>query len=237
MRPDPARRLWRWHDDDRGFTLTELIVAMMVFAIAMVMIMGATISVLRVTKDAEGAASASFNTRQALAVMDRQVRSGNVLFSPSDEVGYLSVTCKQPTSVDGTPVTWAPDSGLCMRIFTQSNGDEKCVQWSIVVNPDASGTYRLQMRSWRADWQSTGVVGDWGVMANDLVLDPAHAPFTLVMAKPGDPYSARRLDIHLVALNEASGHDVTIDGSVSGRNTTYGYSGAQCLPVPPESTP
>ncbi len=222
MRPDLRALLRR---DDRGLTLSELLVAMIVFGVAMAMIMGAVLATLRVTKGADAAGDAAFSTRQALAIIDRQVRSGNVLFSPADEAAYLPAIC----SSMGT------DAGNCMRIYTQSNGDEKCVQWAVVPDSGDPSTYQLQMRSWRADWQTTGIVDEWGVSARGLLLD--EAPFQLVLAKPGDPYSARILDLHLVAKNAENGHDVSIDASISGRNTTYGYSGAQCLPVPPTTTP
>jgi type II secretory pathway pseudopilin PulG len=204
-------------------TLTELLVAMIVFGMAMTMIMGAVVAVLRVTRGAEAASDAAFNTRQALAIIDRQVRSGNVLFSPADEAGLLVGLCSDMGS----------NSGNCMRIFTQSNGEEKCVQWAVVPDPDGDDTYLLQMRSWRADWQTSGAVEDWGVNARGLVLDGA--PFTLDIG-PAGIYGERLLRVHLLARNAENGKDVSIDASISGRNTTYGYTGAQCLPVPPVPT-
>lgn len=217
MRRDGRRRL---PGTDDGMTLAELLVAMIVFGIAMTMIMGAVFAVLRVTKGAEAGADAAFQTRQALAVIDRQVRSGNVLFSPADEATHLSGVC---SDLGG-------NSGNCMRIYTQSNGDEKCVQWAVVPDPAKPSTYVLQMRSWRADWQTTGVVGAWTVTARGLLL--AGSPFTLDVGS-SNQYGERLLDVHLVAQNAENGHDVTIDASISGRNTTYGYTGNQCLPVPP----
>jgi len=224
-RPGIPRRLRRPADErERGMTLAELLVAMIVFGVAMAMIMGAVVAVLRVTKGAEAASDAAFSTRQALAIIDRQVRSGNVLFSPADEAGYLPGMC---TDLGG-------NAGNCMRVFTQSNGDEKCVQWAVVPDPGGNGTYLLQMRSWRADWQTTGVVDEWGVSARGLVLDGA--PFTLdtgTVPVGGELYGERLLKVHLVAENSENGKDVSIDASISGRNTTYGYTGTQCLPVPP----
>ena len=208
--------------DERGMTLTELLVAMIVFGVAMVMIMGAVIAVMRVTKGAEAAADSAFQTRQALAIIDRQVRSGNVLFSPAEEAGHLYPTC----------MDLGDKQGNCMRIYTQSNGDERCVQWAVVPDATDPGTYKLQMRAWRADWQTTGGVDPWSVSARGLVLDGA--PFTLDVGGAGNQYGERLLKVHLVAPNAENGHDVSIDASVSGRNTTYGYTGSQCLPVPPE---
>jgi len=216
---DIRRRLRAGRDStrDAGMTLAELLVSMMVFSIAMAMIMTAVLAVMRVTKEATGASDAVFSTRQALATIDRQVRSGNVLFSPADEVAFVS-TCQDM----GT------NKGSCMRIFTQSNGNEKCVQWQMA--PDGSGTFQLQMRSWETTWQTGGTVTDWGVVARGLTM--ATAPFELDVGA-GNIYGERLLKVHLVARNAQNGHDVTVDASISGRNTSYGYTGSQCTPVPP----
>ncbi|WP_263730785.1 type II secretion system protein J [Cellulomonas sp. SG140] len=202
---------------DAGTTLVELLVAMMVFGIAMVMIMSAAIAVMHVTDKSSAAADSAFQARQALAVIDKQVRSGNVLFSPADEHNYVS-TCQDM----GT------NQGSCMRIYTQSNGVEKCVQWQVVA--DGAGAYQLQMRSWSPTWQTTGGVSAWSVVSRSMSLPSA--PFTLDVG-PGGIYGERLLRVHLVAHNAKVGKDVAIDASISGRNTTYGYTGSECLPVPP----
>ena len=216
-----VRRRWRTMREsarpDSGMTLVELLVSMIVFSVAIAMIMTAVIAVMGVTKEAQGASDAIFSTRQALATIDRQVRSGNVLFSPADEVAYVS-TCQDM----GT------NKGSCMRIFTQSNGSEKCVQWQMAA--DGTGTYQLQMRSWETTWQTGGAVTGWGVVARGLTM--AAAPFELDVG-PGNIYGERLLKVHLVARNTESGRDVAIDASISGRNTSYGYTGSQCTPVPP----
>lgn len=203
-------------------TLAELLVSMTIFGICMAMVFGAVIAVLHVTRGAEAAADSAFQTRQALAIIDRQVRSGNVLFSPAEEAGHLPTTC----------LDMGDKQGNCMRIYTQSNGDERCVQWAVVPDSAEPGTYQLQMRAWRADWQTSGNIDPWGVSARGLVLDGA--PFTLDVGGAGNQYGERLLQVHLVAPNTENGRDVSIEASISGRNTTYGYTGSQCLPVPPE---
>ena len=204
---------------ESGSTLVELLVSMILFATAMALIMGAALQVMRVTKESEGAADATFQTRQALALIDRQVRSGNVLFSPADEALHTT-TC----------LDLGANQGSCMRIFTQSNGSEKCVQWQIAA--DGAGIYNLMMRSWSPTWQSTGGVSSWEVVSRNLRQPTAgSAPFTLDVG-PGGIYGERLLRVHLVAINPVSGKDVPLDASISGRNTTYGYTGGECLPVP-----
>ncbi len=206
--------------EDTGTSLVEMLVSMVLFATAMGLIMGAAVQVQRMTKDSEGAAAATQQTRQALAMIERQVRSGNVLFSPADEALHIS-TCED----------LGPRQGSCMRIFTQSNGDEKCVQWQLAPTAGAT-THELRMRSWEPTWQTTGGVSDWTVVAHGLRGPAAgSAPFTLDVG-PAGVYGERLLRVHLVAVNPQSGKDVSLDASVSGRNTTYGYTGGECLPVP-----
>lgn len=214
---EALRRLRGTRDD--GTTLVELLVAMIIFGIAMTMIMAAAIAVQTVTKDASASADAVFQTRQALATIDKQVRSGNVLFSPADE------------TIPSTCAAYGTNQGSCMRIFTQANGLQKCVQWQLA--PDGTGTYQLQMRSWTPAWQSIGGVSDWSVAARGLAAPTSvAAPFTLD-TDAAQKYGTRLLRVHLVAVNAESGKDVALDASISGRNTTYGYTGNECLPVPP----
>jgi len=212
-----ARRL-RNDGPQTGTTLVELLVAMVIFGVAMVMIMAASIAVMKSTRDSQASADAAFQGRQALATIDKQIRSGNVLFSPADEVNYVS-TCQDL----GT------NQGSCMRIYTQANGMQKCVQWQVI---QVAGSYQLQMRSWTPDWQTVGGVSGWSVAARGLRAPSSSAvPFTLDTG-PAGKYGERLLRVHLVVINAQSGKDVAIDASISGRNTTYGYTGNECVPVP-----
>lgn len=217
-----AERIRRVRDlgrNDQGMTLTEMLVSMIVFAIAMAMITSATILVMRTTDDAQQSAQTVTELRQAVAVIDRQVRSGNVLFSPANEPGYVA-SCQAV----GT------NAGTCMRIFTQANGTEKCVQWQVL--DDGSGRSRalLRMRSWALDWQTGGQVSDWKTVARDLRLGTT-APFTLLGAST--PYKERALQLHVVGVDERSGREQAVDSTLTGRNTSYGYDSGQCTPVPP----
>ncbi|MDC7120797.1 type II secretion system GspH family protein [Cellulomonas fimi] len=205
---------------DAGMTLVEMLVSMIVFGLAMVMVASATILVMRTTDEARQSAATVTELRQAVAVIDRQVRSGNVLFSPANEPGFVA-SCQAVGS----------NAGTCMRIFTQSNGNEKCVQWQILDDGSGTGLAELRMRSWAVDWQLGGAVSDWSTVARDLRLTTAPAPFTLLGA--ATPYKERALQLHVVGVDERSGKDVPVDTTLTGRNTSYGYDSGQCTPVPP----
>lgn len=217
---DALRRLRA--DDDAGMTLTELLVAMTIFSVAIAMVFSAVVTTLRWTREAEQSAAAVTELRDALAQIDRQVRSGNVLFSPADESTWVS-SCQ----------ALGAQAGSCMRIFTQSNGDEKCVQWQLAeagTAPDGTTLlYELRTRSWATDWSTSGNVSDWRVVASDLTLG-AQAPFTLLGAST--PYKERSLQVHLEVFDERQDRAVSVDSTLTGRNTSYGFSSSQCTPVP-----
>lgn len=225
----------RVRGDDRGVTLTELLVSMTVFSMAVALAFSAVITVVRHGSDARRSAEAQAELRVALAQIDRQVRSGNVLFSPAEE----------PTWVGDCEAVGA-FAGTCMRIFTQSNGDHQCVQWQLVADPESTTsppTYLLRTRSWSTDWASGGSYGAWGVVARGLNYEAGvtEPPFTLSAAldvgTPITAYGERMLVIHLESLDTRRNEPIEIDSSITGRNTSYGYNAGQCEPVPPSTGP
>jgi hypothetical protein len=164
---------------------------------------------------------AASQLRLAIAQIDRQVRSGNVLFSPALEA--------TPSSCTGDAAT---NSGTCMRVFTQSNGDEKCVQWQIIVDPTDPTSRVLRTRSWASNWQTSGNLTPWSTVARGLRLSSLN-PFTLQGAST--PYKERLLDVRLEAYDTRRKTSIVEQSSMSGRNTSYGYASSQCDPVPPTS--
>lgn len=213
-----ARRRPRRPVGDDGLTLVELLVTMIVFSIAIVMVYSALLLVQEKVQDVETASEVTSQARHALAQIDRQVRSGNVLLSPADEPAQLP-SCTSSAS----------NSGTCMRVYTQANGTQRCVQWQLLADPAAPGTAHLRSRSWQTDWQVTGVVSGWSTVARGL--DLIDAPFVLEGAST--PYNRRLLNVRLEATDVRRGDPVILTSSLSGRNTNYGYDTGLCDPVPP----
>lgn len=199
---------------------------MIVFGISLGMVFSAVIVLQTKTGKVEASAEAVSQLRQALAQIDRQVRSGNVLYAPGNEAVGVDATagCTTPMA--------DPNSGTCMRIYTQANGAERCVQWQLLADPARPGTAVLRSRSWQPTWQTSGAgaVSSWEVLARGLSAAPSQSPFTV----DGDTaYGSRLLDVHFEAVDPRRQDPVVITSSLSGRNTHYGYDAGQCTPVPP----
>ncbi|GEN78851.1 type II secretion system protein [Actinotalea fermentans] len=201
-------------DDDRrdaGMTLVELLTAMIVFGIAMTMIMTAVMLVMRSRDEVLQSANAVAEVREALQTIDRQVRSGNVLFNPGAET--------IPSTCTGNATT---RTGTCMRVYTQADGVPRCYQWQVVDN--GPGESYLRSRSWLPGGAST----EWTTVATDLTL--TGAPFKLEGADTA--YDERLVRVAIYARDARTGRDVKIDSALTGRNTTYGFDAGQCTPVP-----
>ncbi|UER54164.1 type II secretion system protein [Kineosporiaceae bacterium SCSIO 59966] len=170
------------------------------------MILGTAIAVVLLsvqnsTRQAEERARINDHVRLAVQHIDRHVRSGNVLYDPAAEE---------------TP-------GFSLRVYSQSNGLQKCMQWRVVDG-------RLESRSWAPTWQSDHNVSEWSTVASGLVNTPSDPPFSL---NPDIHYGGRLVEINLAVGTQLPGaRDVIIASSISGRNTQFGYTANVCEPVP-----
>ena len=181
---------------------------MIIFSVVIAGAYAALLMVQTQTADTVGRADAVQQAKLAVAQMDRQVRSGNVLYDPTGEAAL------------GYPMS--------MRIYTQANGDEKCVQWQITGGV-------LKMRSWSPQWQTDHVVSAWSTAARDVANQSGvtgDVPFSL--SGGATPYSARVVNITLWLKNAKSkGARYEVMTSLAGRNTIYGYDTSTCNPIPP----
>ena len=145
-------------DGDSGFTLTELLVSMAIFAIVITVFMGAMVSITHATARAQEVANAGDSVRMAFQMLDRQIRYAEAINSPG--VG---------------------SSGAhYFEFLTSAQRDGElplCTQWRF---DPVEGT--LAYRTWRdvtvgtvSDWRE---VADW--MRNDLSGATPRTPFTLL---------------------------------------------------------
>jgi prepilin-type N-terminal cleavage/methylation domain-containing protein len=204
-----------------GFTLIEMLITMVIFGLATGLVVKAVGKVERFASDAQGSADANSEVRLALADIDRQVRSGNVLYSPANEV--------TPTTCTAT----GTDAGSCMRVYTQANGVQRCVQWQVLPDPAKPTTSLIRSRSWSPTWQTDGSYTSWATKARGLLLTPSVPPFTLQGAVTSS--SSRYLTVRFEAKDPRRPGAVVLTSALAGRNTNYGYDAGLCSPVPPSS--
>ena len=157
--------------------------------------------------------------RLAVEELDREIRSGNVLYDPANE---------NDAAHDVYP-------GMSLRIYTQSNANSRpgfrCVQWRI------TSTQQLQTRNWWTDWRNSPstLVSSWRIVADHVVNRSDSPQVTAFSLDTSDPsYGSRLVKIViLVNQNSKSGQDFRVQSSVEGRNTTFGYPNNACADIPP----
>jgi hypothetical protein len=146
----------------------------------------------------------------AIEEIDREVRSGNLLYDPALET----------------------DPGMMLRVYTQTNAptrnpSNRCVQWKI------NGT-DLQVRSWSVNWDTDGIVTSWRTVAEDVVNKTDNPQVRAFSLDPESTKGGRTLNVTIVVnTNHLSGSDVYVQTSVTGRNTEYGYPQDICNSIPP----
>lgn len=187
---------------EQGTTIIELLVVMVIFSGVMGLVYGVLGQVQSSTATTQRRADSVDQARMGLAQIDRHVRSGNVLYDPMSEPLPLS-----------------------MRVFTQANGEQRCVQWQV-----HQGT--LRFRSWKGNGVSYSDVAPWTVIARGIVNDATTKPFQL---DPAALYGSRLLNVRLLVHTARDGGaaPVEVQSSLSGRNTHYGYDPGSCNPMPP----
>lgn len=167
-------------DTDAGFTVTELVVSMLIFAIIITIFLAGLMSMSRSTVRAQDVAEAGDSVRLAFQTMDKQIRYASAI---------------------NTPGTGLTGSHYVEFITTaQPDGEDPlCTQWR--YDPTAR---TLAYRTWRDRPVST--VSDWRVVANDLRNDlsgtPPNPPFALVFAS--EEYVRQQLVVSLDAGRTAT---------------------------------
>lgn len=206
----------RLRGDDRGVTLVELIVSMMVLGVAMVIFSTTLMTVQTGVVKQDLLSQTNDQARLALEQIDREMRSGNVLYDPSSE----------GTSTPGSG--GASDNYYMVRIYTQTNADDRgysCVQWRI------SSDRELQTRWWPPE--NPAAVSDWRTVAEGVVNRAFGVNAFQLDSDPLKGSRVLRVTLRVSADPDASPLQATeIQASFTGRNTSYGYPVSVCSPVP-----
>ncbi|WNM25774.1 PulJ/GspJ family protein [Demequina capsici] len=209
-------------------TLTELLIAMVIFGVLMGIVFTVLISITYLSRDTMASTRAIEEARLGVSQIDRQIRSGNVILDPGNE----------------SVATSGVKPYFSMRINTQEDGKDMCVQWR-VIDFDSDGYGDLQFRSWEPG--NTGSATDWGVVARNLVqmdvvpvsgIDPADPttwpPFWVDTTNTGTT-TAQFVRITLRLKDPAareSAKAVSVSTVVTGRNSVIGYPESKCQAYP-----
>ena len=209
------RRLRRAADAQEGMTLIELAVSMAIMALAATIFISVLWSVQTGVARQQQRSISNDQARLGIQQMDREIRSGNMLYSPTE--AFPAPTCGGYACVPGFSV----------RVYTQANAPTRtpplqCVQWVIQDR-------NLLRRAWEPG--GTTSLGGWRVVAESIV--NRDLP-TQVPAFSIDPTSGGRvLDVTLMVNSNLDGQDppptTRINTSIAIRNQG---SGDPCSPVP-----
>ena len=206
-----SRSHWRRQD---GISLAELVVAMAILSIVMLVFTSALASMQRAVVEQDVRSRLNDGARLAMQSIDRQVRSGNLLYDPTSEVGTVD-----PFGVAA--------SGYLFRVYTQAQfgGDEdpRCAAWIV------DGERQLLYRYWPPLDEDAAT--DWQVIATGVVnRDEGEPPFVI-------DSTARTLTVDLLVnpdLENQPEATQRFEVALTGRNTSFGYPSNLCEDLPPD---
>ena len=188
-------------------TLVELAVAMGILSIAMV-ILFSTLTSVQTASVAEDVRSRTINqVRLAQQTIDRQVRSGNLLYPPSGG-GYTLLIYTQ---------------AYALQDVASFGTTSRCALWTI------DSQNQLMYGYWEPNDPTPTTT--WQVVAEGVlnrVASPAVTAFVL------DPTGRTMTVQFLINSNPTSAPNATqrLQTAVTGRNTSFGYPLAVCSTLP-----
>ncbi len=214
-------RIGRLRTSEGGMTLVELLVSMSILSIVLLVFIAVLASVQRGVVAQDALSRTLDEARLALQQLDRELRSGNVLYDPALE--------NAPAGSGGIPSCSGCLPGYTLRVYTQTNADTrgtyKCVLWKIDTGE------RIMTRQWQPSDPSDAT--GWRIVATGIVNGSINEPaFTL---DPDPLKGGRTLNI-LFAVNSDLADRPTqtarVQASLTGRNTSYGYPANVCQQTP-----
>ena len=175
----PLRR--KTHSRRRGFTLVEMIVSLMIFAVVAVVALGAVIKIISTNKKAQTLQSAITNVSFALDAMSRDVRVGSSYYcannagtSPGTLVSSGGNTCSSGFS----------GSSGAIFVFQSPKTDPSSptchLDYSYRFNPQSGGTFTLE----KAQQTSCGV---WGTFTPIVSSDVTISSYYLMVSNSTYP--------------------------------------------------
>jgi type II secretory pathway component PulJ len=185
-------------------TLVEVTIATAIMGLAAAAFVSVLISVQTGLGAETGRSVNNDQAKLAVEQLDREIRSGNILYDPlADD----------------------PD-GHRLRVYTQSNGVPfRCVEWRV-----ADG--RLLRRE-RAPGNGLPWPSAWRTVADDVVNVERDVTAFRLDPDPTKGSRTLDVTIVVNSDPAQASADVTVTQAITGRNTSYGYPLAVCDPRPP----
>ena len=201
-------------------TLVELLVATMILGIVMIVVSSVFASIERSIVLQNNLSTTLDQGRLAVEQLDRELRSGNVLYDPSLE-----------NAVGGITSCTGCVAGYTLRIYTQSNADTsagyRCELWKIDTNE------QLLVRTWAPDDPTGPSTTNWRLAATGVVNRTLST--TAFALDPDTLKASRTLNVTLSLNSDYSHHPTqteTLQAALTGRNTSYGFPSNVCSTVP-----
>ncbi len=205
-----ARAVVRIRGDERGMTLVELLVAMSIMSLVAAVFLSVLSSVQVRVVDQEYLHRNNEQARLAIQQLDREIRSGNVLYDPALE----------------SPAYYR------LRIYTQTNADTRdpapgylCVLWEVTP----AGV--LRTRSWPPGQPEEATA--WRIVAEGIVnRDLSEPAFSL---DPDPNKGGRTIHVELLVNHDLEDREFgtsKVEASLTGRNTSYGFPQNVCATLP-----
>jgi prepilin-type N-terminal cleavage/methylation domain-containing protein len=197
---------WRLHRaDDRGFSLIEMLVAMVLTGVLGSLLIGSALGARKVTDDARANSELTADVRRAMERLVRELRQAGTI----DEVD-LPTTPSAPTAItfwadfdnDGARDVDASDPEVLTYRYIPGSGeitltvddaDGNAVTTPILAQNVTSFTISLRSSQWQYDRNADGIV-DWSE------LDAAASPVGNQNGKP-DGAELTRIDSVVIAVS------------------------------------
>lgn len=205
-----------WQAED-GITLVEVVVATAILGVVMLVFTSTLGSMQQAVVAEDVRTQLNDQARLALGDLDRQVRSGNLLYNPDDEGAV---------EVDGVPLA---AGGYMFRVYTQTKyrdtDEARCALW--VIDDDQ----RLLYRYWPV--LDPGAATDWRVVAEHIVNRETGTPAFALDGTGRTLTAAIQANANIEADPSAT---QVFTASLTGRNTSFGYPSNVCADLPADMT-
>lgn len=219
--------------DEGGFTMVEVVVAMGVMMLVLVMGMRAATSAVNVETQAVSKGQATTQAVIALTELRQEIVSANVIFDPANEI-YHSGSKSGQNYAGKNPDNANIPAGWSLRIYTELNGINECVQWRL---EDTASGGALQTRTWDPAWSlgdPDAPVHPWSTLATHVANSSSQTPFSLNYSANYGGTNSRLVNLNILAsANDKFVTPVTLQSSIAARDAEYfPASTTDCYPVP-----